>query len=92
MLYDYRPNPVCMKNIKEPTCGRCTWTIDDKVQYVGNNESNYLDGQSWLDIQLTGVIFPAQSVAKVKGYIVNQCKKTNCNDNISKWRVKINSF
>lgn len=91
-LYDYRPNPVCMREIKEAECGRCSWTISEKTQYVGEAKETWLDGLSWTDIKDTAVILPAKSAAQVKAYILNQCKKTDCNKDISKWRIKIDNY
>lgn len=88
-----RPNPICMKEINEPVCGFAVWTIADKTQYVGEAKKTWLYGKPWSQIHREAVLFPAESYAAAKGYIIDMCKKTNdCSKDIDHWRVKLDSL
>lgn len=88
-----RPNPVCNRQIKEPTCGYCTYTVSDKEQYVGENAKTLLHKKPWSQIKRQGVIIPAEDYAAVKAFILDMCKKTNeCSKDIEHWRIKLDSL
>ncbi len=88
-----RPNPTCIKEINEATCGYCVWTISDKKQYVGENKKTWLYGKPWSQVLRESVLLPAESYAEAKAFVINECKKTNdCNKDIDHWRVKLDSF
>lgn len=87
------PNPMCMKQIGEPACGYCVWTISSRVQYVGEQEKRHLFGKPWSRIMREMVLMPSESYAKMKSYIIKNCKKNNdCNREIDKWRVKLDAL
>jgi len=87
------PNPVCMEQLKEPVCGRCTWTISDKTQYVGESKASSLFGQTWSQVKNTSLLTPSDSIAKIKAYIINECKKNgSCEEDITRWKVKLDIF
>ena len=88
-----KANPVCLKEIGEFSCGYCTWTISAKSQYVGEAEKTYLYGHPWSQIRLSAILVPSESYAKVKEYIINNCKKQHdCQDDIDRWRIKFGEF
>lgn len=88
-----RPNPKCMKEIGEPSCGFCVWTISNRSQFVGDKKSAWLLGQPWSQVKAQSVLVPVKEYAKVKSFVVNICKKTEeCNKDISRWRLKLDSL
>lgn len=90
---EIRPNPVCMKQIGEPACGYCTWSITEKSAYIGEKKEHRLYGKPWSQILLESVKIPSEAYAEYKAYIIKICKKNNdCNADIGKWRVKLDSL
>ena len=80
--------PVCVeihlaKGYCVNTISATEFTVDDK---------NKLDGLSWWDARPTMLMIPAKSWAKLKTYIITQCKRTGqCDKEISSWERTINS-
>jgi len=88
-----RPNPVCQKEIGEPTCGYCVWSISDTTKYVGEAKATHLFKKPWSQIKSEAILAPPESYAKVKEFVINICKKTEeCSRNITRWRLKLNSL
>ncbi len=87
-----RPNPVCIAEIGEPECGRCTWTISDRVKFIGESEDHHLYGKPWSLIKIEAVIMPSEYFAGLKSYIVKSCKELKCDDQIPRWRIKVDSI
>jgi hypothetical protein len=88
-----RANPMCVKMIGEPQCGYCVWTISSRVQYVGESEKYHLYGKPWSVILREMILMPSESYAKAKAYIIKNCKKHgDCNRDIDKWRIKLDSL
>lgn len=89
----FEANPMCVKQIGEPACGYCVWTISSKVQYVGENPKWHLFKKPWSKILSEMVLMPSESYAQMKSYIIKNCKKHNdCNQDIDKWRIKLDSL
>lgn len=87
------PNPVCMKQIGEPSCGYCTWSISEKHAYVGDQEKHHLYKKPWTQILAESVKMPTEAYAEIKSYIIKICKQNqDCNADIAKWRVKLDSL
>ena len=87
-----RANPVCMKEIQEIECGYCKWTLSERSQYVGDGPSTHLYGKPWSQLREEAVYVPSEAAAEVKSKIVSQCKRTNCDRIVPRWRVKLDSF
>ena len=92
-----RPNPVCMKEINEPYCGVCTYTISDKTVYVGNDWNHLLEVQgkkkTWDTIVEEGFTVPAETQVAFKAFAINVCKNTGaCAQEIDRWRIKLDSL
>jgi len=80
--------PVC--RARAVNQGFCTWTVTNKDLIV--DDVSTLNGKTWLDLKIESVYVPADSWAKIKEYIIKQCKKSNdCSDNLSTWTSKIDS-
>lgn len=92
-----RPNPKCMKEIGEPFCGYCVWTVSDKFQYVGNEWNHLLQlGKKKKTINTVieeAGIIPAESTAAIKASVIIICKNTGaCSQEVDRWRVKLDSL
>lgn len=68
--------------------GFCVWTISNREEEI--NDTNKLEGNTWLDIVYKSVILPPESWAKIKKYIINNCRKNqDCAKDIDSWNRKI---
>lgn len=83
--------PGCVEVIKD-SLGWCTWTISEREIYVDNdpeNKETKLDGKAWSEVKLDALIFPSQSWAAIKSYIMKNCKQhKQCAEDIGKWDRK----
>jgi hypothetical protein len=87
-----RPNPVCLKELNEVSCGFCVWTISKKSQYIGETKS-FLYGKPWSQVKREAVLIPTEAYADVKATFINMCKKyKECAADISSWRLKLDSL
>lgn len=87
-----RANPVCLKEIKEIRCGFCVWSVSDKTQYVGEDKKTWLYGKPWSVIELEAIKTPPESYARIKAYVMDECKRTNQCDDVARWRIKLDSL
>lgn len=89
-----RPNPVCAQKIRESTCGECVWTVSDRVQFVGENNQHWLDGDPWSVVKSRALLMPPKTQAKQKKFVLDICKKypSNCDSAIPRWRVKVDQI
>lgn len=86
-------SPTCMKQIKEPECGHCTYIVSGKEIYVGENPKTHLNGKPWSQIQKESILVPAQeSYAPLASYLINSCEKMNCSKDIQRFKVKVDSL
>ncbi len=87
------PSPTCLKQVGEPECGHCTYIVSGKEIYVGEAEKYQLNKKPWSQIQNEGIILPAvESYAPLATYIINSCKKMNCQDDVTRFKVKLDSL
>lgn len=64
--------------------GVCTYTVSGKTVII--DDDNLLDGETWFTLRTKALTVPASSWAKIKAFLIKQCKKTNqCSANISDW-------
>lgn len=56
-----------------PTEGFYVYTVSDKEGIVSDDK--LLNGKTFLDYVIEGVIVPAESYAKIKAFIIKMCKK-----------------
>lgn len=73
-----------------PNVGYYVYTVSDKEGYVDDN--NLLDGKTFLDYVIEGVIVPADSYAEIKAAIIKACKKLKCSGDIGKWKSKLDKM
>lgn len=80
--------PVCVE--LSMSRGYCINTISGEEFEV--NDTKLIDGKTWWSIRPSMVMMPATSWAKLKTYIITQCKKTKlCDKEISSWDRTIKS-
>lgn len=66
--------PVCVEHsIKE---GHCINIISGKVQQV--DEESKLNDKTWFEIRRSMILVPPETWARIKKYILAQCKKHKC--------------
>lgn len=83
------PNvPICAEvNISK---GLCTFTVSGKTIVI--DDENTYEGQTWFDLRVKALTVPASSWAKIKAFLVKQCKKTNqCDVDIDSWDRNLDS-
>ena len=81
--------PICVEINMER--GYCVNTISAKEYAV--DDVNLLDGKSWWSARPSMLMLPATSWAKLKTYIIVQCKRTGaCDKEITSWERTINSI
>lgn len=86
----------CANLPDEPICaeislskGVCTYTVSGKTIIV--DDDNLLDGKTWFDVRVKALTVPASSWAKIKAFLIKQCKKTNqCDADINSWDRNLN--
>lgn len=81
------PNvPICAEvNLSR---GVCTYTASSKNIIV--DDEHPLDGLTWFDIRTKSLTVPAASWAKIKEFLIKQCKKQGCNVDVSQWDRDLN--
>lgn len=63
--------------------GVCTYTVSGKNIVVDDDHLH--EGQSWFDMRSKALTVPANSWAKIKAFLVKQCKQNKCDVDISSW-------
>jgi hypothetical protein len=87
------PSPTCERQISEMECGHCTYIVSGKEIFVGNEPGHLLNGKSWDRIKLESVYVPAvESFGPLSDYIINSCKKLNCNNQVDAFKIKLDSL
>ena len=80
--------PVCVEITMNR--GYCVNTISSTEFYV--DDAKKLDKLTWWELRPAMIMMPASSWAKLKTYIIVQCKQTGaCDKEISSWERTINS-
>lgn len=88
-----KASPTCEKQIGEVECGHCTYIVSGREIYVGEGKDHLLNGKSWLQIKSQSIYVPAsESFAPLEDYIINSCKKMNCNDQVDAFKIKLDSL
>lgn len=83
--------PVCVEinQVK----GFCTNTISDKDYVIDEEHPVALEAgekpQTWWEMRPYMVLVPTTSWKAFKQYIIQQCKRTNCDQYIKSWDRKI---
>lgn len=88
-----KPSPVCTKEINEPECGHCTYIMSGREVYVGEKKEHFFNGKPWSQLKSESIYLPAvESYAPLSTYIINSCKQMNCSDDVTRFKVKLDSL
>lgn len=78
--------PICAE--VSMSKGICVYTVSGKS--IAVDDEHPLEGQTWFDIRVKTLSVPASSWAKIKAFMIKQCKKTKkCDVDISSWDREI---
>lgn len=74
--------PICAEvNISK---GICVYTVSGKSFEI--DDERPFEGATWFDMRIKTLSVPAKSWAKLKAFLIKQCKKSNkCDVDISSW-------
>ncbi len=88
-----RPSPACSKAIGEAECGHCVWIMSKKEYFVGENPKYHLGKKPWSQIKRESIYVPAvESYAPLSAYIINACKQMNCDSEVDRFKIKLDSL
>lgn len=83
-------SPTCEDSIGEPECGHCVFIVSGKEMFIGDLPKNYFNGKPWSELKAESIFLPAQeSYAPLSAYVINSCKKMNCEKEITPFRIKL---
>ena len=89
----FAPSPTCMAQIGESSCGHCVYIVSGKEAFFGELPAHQLNKKPWSTINLTTVQLPAEeSYAPLASYIIDACKKMDCNSQVDAFKVKLDSL
>lgn len=81
--------PVCVEITMSR--GFCVNTISSEEFYVDDTKT--LDKMTWWQLRPSMIMMPASSWAKLKTYIIAQCKRTGaCDKEITSWNRTIETI
>lgn len=63
--------------------GVCTYTVSQKTITI--DDEHLYENQTWFDIRSKALTVPASSWAKLKAFMIKQCKVHKCDVDISSW-------
>lgn len=87
------PSPTCMAKIGEPACLHGVAIMSGEEIYVGELPGHFFNGKKASAIKAESIYVPAvESFSPLKTYIVNSCKKMNCDTSVDQFNVKLNSL
>jgi len=87
-----KPSPTCMKEIKEVECGRGRSIVSGQIVFVGEDKKTWFNKKPWSQLRRESILVPAEeSYAPIATYLINSCKQANCSDELTKFKVKVDS-
>lgn len=87
------PSPTCMKQINEVECLHCVFIVSGKEMFVGEKNGHLYNNKPASLLKQQAVYLPAvESYAPLAAYIINSCKKMGCSDDVTKFKVKLDSL
>lgn len=88
-----KPSPVCLKEIGEFECGHGVFIMSKKQLFVGEKKAFWFHGKSWSQLKRESILVPAEeSYSPLSSYIINSCKKMNCDDQVTRFKVKLDEL
>ncbi len=86
-------SPTCMKYIGEPECGHGVYIVSGRQIIIGELPGHLLNGKKWSELKAQSIYVPAkESYAPLSTYMINSCKKMNCDSQIDAYKVKLDSL
>lgn len=86
--------PICVEI--NSTKGFCTNTISDQDYDIDEAHPVAFDGDdkpmTWWERKPFMLLVPASSWKALKQYIIQQCKRTNCDQYVQSWDRKLNEL
>ncbi len=87
------PSPTCMDEIGEPECGHGVAIVSGDEVYIGEKKDNWFKGKPWSQLKSESVFCPAEECyAPLGTYIINSCKQNHCSDDVTRFRIKLDSL
>ncbi len=87
------PSPACIKAISEVECGHGTSIVSGTEVYIGEESTHLFNGKKWSELKSESIYVPAvESYAPISEYIINSCKKMNCSNDVTRFKVKIDKL
>lgn len=69
--------------------GICTYTVSGETITI--DDDNLYENQTWFSLRNKALTVPASSWAKIKAFLIKQCKKSNqCDVEIDSWDRNLN--
>ncbi len=85
-----KPSPVCLKEIGEFECGHGVYIMSKREVFVGEKPKTWFNKKPWSQIKRESILVPAvESYAPLSTYIIDSCKKMNCDDQVTRFKVKV---
>lgn len=86
-------DPVCMKEIGEAECGHGVYIMTSRQIFVGEKEPHLFGKKPWSQVKRESIYLPAEeSYAPLASFIINTCKKNSCSDQVTRFKVKLDSL
>lgn len=85
------PSPTCIEKIGEAECCHGVFIMSRKEIFVGEGPFALYNGKGCKELLAESVHLPAkESYAPLATYIINACKKMNCNSQVDRFLIPIN--
>jgi len=87
------PSPTCMKQVGEAECGHGISIMTGREIFVGEAKGHWYANKPWSQLREESAYLPAvESYAPLAAYIIDSCKKMNCSDQVTRFKVKLDSL
>lgn len=88
-----RPSPTCYTKIQELSCLHGVATMTGDEIFIGELPEHFFNGKPASQIKEESILMPAdESYSPMVTYIINSCKALNCNSDVTRFKVKIESL
>lgn len=88
-----KPSPACLKAIGEFECLHGIYILSKREIFVGENKLHWFHGKPASQMKRESILVPAEeSYAPLATYIINSCKKMNCDDQVTRFKVKLDEL
>ncbi len=82
-----------MAKLNEAECGHGVEVMTGIEHFVGEDKANWFHGKPWSQLRNESVLCPAEECyAPLAAYIINACKKMNCNSQVTEFKIKLDSL